>query len=336
MNSQYSHRVTYGRPHRTGVLGLSKELLSELRRREKQAPSDSTPGDSYRRRPNWNLAGEPTVDLGKDFVGSWPAEFQGKRNTCVAFAVKSCLELQIARKSESNPKLLSAQFLYYHMRKSDPDQTPPGWCTGATKLGYARSVLAENGICVEADRTYDLDAEGDGPAPSPQAEAAAVKYPEGCYADYPSVDKRPTRGVARQVYDQLNTHQRPVAIALLMFKTNGGQTNWTFDDPTMTQDPWDSGIVRGPGEPKAVNIVGETVYESLEALGHAVCVIGFQQDPEEATGGWFIFRNSWGMDFANRFQSMGAVPRVPAAGFGAISATYVDNYCWEWFSPSVH
>jgi hypothetical protein len=62
--------------------------------------------------------------------------------------------------------------------------------------------------------------------------------------------------------------------------------------------------------------------------GHAVCVVGFEPDPEEPMGGYFIARNSWGTLWASLAPSPGD-SHSPAAGYGEISASYVDAYLWE-------
>jgi hypothetical protein len=59
----------------------------------------------------------------------------------------------------------------------------------------------------------------------------------------------------------------------------------------------------------------------------------FQPDASEPGGGWFIFRNSVGLNWASGISPSVEPPHVPARGYGAISATYVEGHCWEYFSP---
>ena len=62
--------------------------------------------------------------------------------------------------------------------------------------------------------------------------------------------------------------------------------------------------------------------------GHAVCVVGFVPDADETTGGYFIFRNSWGTGaFGRRLPVRGS--HAPERGYGQISATYVEKFLWE-------
>jgi hypothetical protein len=133
------------------------------------------------------------------------------------------------------------------------------------------------------------------------------------HADY-QPEQRP--GTARRVYDHL-AQGRPVAIAVPVYSQADGSsvTNWS------------SGITSGE--------VIDPYSNRVLAGGHAVCVVAFQPDPTESGGGWFIFRNSVGLNWASGNQPTGDPPRVPAHGYGAISATYVEGFCWEFLSLSV-
>jgi len=66
----------------------------------------------------------------------------------------------------------------------------------------------------------------------------------------------------------------------------------------------------------------------LAVSGHAVALIGFSTDVTEPNGGYFVFRNSWGPDWARLAPTSGG--RVWRTGYGQISATYMENYAWEW------
>jgi hypothetical protein len=129
----------------------------------------------------------------------------------------------------------------------------------------------------------------------------------------PPFQSRPL-GIARTIYDLLRDHGH-VAIATPVFGVMG-------DDTYQNSITDQSGVVRDPKD------------EAIRS-GHTVCVVGFQPAPSaeaEATGGWFIFRNSLGTTWANDPRTDGNAPRVPHDGYGAISATYVEKYCWEYLS----
>ena len=61
-----------------------------------------------------------------------------------------------------------------------------------------------------------------------------------------------------------------------------------------------------------------------------MCVTGFEPDNLEPTGGYFIVRNSWGTSWASGAPAAGS-SYAPEPGYGEVSATYVDAYCWEFF-----
>ena len=93
-------------------------------------------------------------------------------------------------------------------------------------------------------------------------------------------------------------------------RDSSGVTNWE------TEDAWRYGDIVDP--PKG----------ALSArYGHAVCIVGFEPDPDEEHGGYFIFRNSWGDDWAFDLPAPGYF--APQKGYGQISASYVEKYLWE-------
>jgi hypothetical protein len=263
---------------------------------------------------------------------SWPVEDQSPRQTCVAFAATACIELLRAGQGTVFAPL-SPQFLYWHIRThpwaGDP---PPGWAEGAIKLGYAKEILAVNGICGWTVCPYVAQLapaeplQGPMPTASAEAEGLANRIPNGFYVDYPNPDpaSRPT-GIARRIYDILAQH-RPVAISLPVFYLSPAGSLTTWNNPQTTA----SGQVRDPPPGAAVS----SNSTGPGTPGHAVCVIGFQPDVDELTGGWFIFRNSMGNDWADALDAENTVPPVvKARGYGAISASYVEHCCWEVFSP---
>lgn len=263
------------------------------------------------------LQGLKAVDLVKGRYGEWPIlHDQGDRQTCIAFAVTACLELLRAGQSGAFASL-SPQFVYWHMRTGKwPPPLPPGWEDGATKLSHAQQVLATYGFCswqaCPSDSSLPPGACLEGPEPSAaaKAEGAAHLVTHGVY------QPEQVPGIARQVYDQL-AQDRPVAIAIPVYSPSDGSalTNWNV--------AMSSGEVVDPYKDEF------RVFNS----GHAVCVVGFQPDPLEPGGGWFIFRNSIGLNWASGLWDGDDAPRIPGRGYGAISATYVEGYCWEFFSP---
>ena len=255
----------------------------------------------------------------------WFIPDQRPRETCVAYAAAACIELLRARQG-ADFEPLSAQFLYWYMRTTAPESDhPPGWADGATRLSYAKSVLKKYGVCREAvcrsGLEPDLPLEGREPSPEANKEAQKNRITsDSDYLDCPEATQR--EGIAERIYNLLRTG-RPVAIALPEFPKNPGSATTNWYNPTS----WSSGIVADPP-------AGSEVHEP-DTPGHAVCIVGFQQDPGRA-GGWFLFRNSLGGDWANSVNPARPYPPlVPAPGYGAISADHIERFCWEMLCPKL-
>jgi hypothetical protein len=267
------------------------------------------------------LEGPDVIDLvGEARYPHWSAEDQGERNTCVGFAVASLVELRLLKKTSTDFLRLSPQFLYWHMRRQAPERRPPGWDVGATKLGQAKDVLTKYGICTWDDCPYPSHVEGtDGPEPNDAAKVGALKRKVTCtvYEDDPDLTRRDEH-FARMVHKRLKAG-RPVAVALPVYRlaAGGSATNWNL--PEVQQH----GRVQDPPQ---------GWKPPSDAPGHAVCVVGFQRDTDESNGGWFIFRNSAGLLWGASPGSSDRKPYIPDPGFGAISASYIENYCWELLS----
>ncbi len=258
-------------------------------------------------------------------MAEWSAADQGPRNTCVAFAATACLEILTRRAGNGGWSRFSPQFLYWSMRQHPPGPNPPlGWLTGATKLGQAADVVERDGCCLAGSHRYAgrKPSEGlAGPAPTDAAleEAGARRFRRAVYRDHPDVLEAPGPvATACAIHRELAEHARPVAIAVATLPLDGF-TNW----------PWsaagDKGLVHAPAsEP-------DDGLPSPDG-GHAVCVFGFLPDDDPAyDGGWFVFRNSWGLNYGHfPGRAQRALPPMP--GFGVMSARYVNRFCWEWLS----
>jgi hypothetical protein len=104
---------------------------------------------------------------------------------------------------------------------------------------------------------------------------------------------------------------RPVAISLPVYQdpVRLNENNWT------TAVGWLYGRVFNP--PTQASVIG----------GHCVCITGFVPDPNEPNGGHFVIRNSWGPQWGS--QAPSPPYHSPEPGYGEISASYVEGFCWE-------
>jgi hypothetical protein len=264
-----------------------------------------------------SLGGEGQVDLLKDLGGPWPVRDQGLAPTCVPYAANAALEYRWA-KAGQRPIRLSSSFLYQRIRARGSASRLAD--DGGTKLGDVQQVLAAEGVCLETaweDRN-SLDAEPDAAA---MADAAARRTTAVGYWDLGRL-KRRWEGSARAVLELLK-QGRPVAISIPQFR-----------DPRLDDDApnnWWMPLVRVYGE-----VMNRQDYMTPAQTGHAVCLIGFQPDPDEKLGGWFILRNSVGLRWGTGLPINGKEdpPRVKARGYGAIAASHIEDCVFEIFSPA--
>lgn len=239
---------------------------------------------------------------------STPVRDQGQRGTCVAHAVAACNESRLGHAD------LSEQFLYWaaKLRGGDPYPAAVG-----TWLRCARNALQTEGVCTEALWPYNpVPLAGNeaqeitGTSPSAQAgmEARTRRHAAAGYQDVAALTSGKAGPLAARVA------QGPVAISVPV-----------FFDPTTNFSNWN-----WSGAQRYGHVLDPTPY-SIVRGGHAVCACGFVRSGAAPGGGWFIFKNSWGMaNWSNQTSSPPAGhPSVPA-GYGYLSATYVDQFLWEY------
>lgn len=249
----------------------------------------------------------PSIDLR---VARWPVRDQGQRGTCVAFGAAACLE-HVRSGGKAPVPDLSEQFLYWaaKMHGGDPKPNDDG-----TALLYARNALDQIGICDEQLWSYNG-------TPGPTVTQASHNDPSVSAQTNAQLNRVRARG-----YQQMGLSAgtvlaslqqgRPVAISLPVFKDAffrndpSSPTNWTM------ASGWAYGRVLNPPP------------QSVAVGGHAVCIVGWEPDPSEPQGGYFIIRNSWGTNWGAQAPSTGN-SYSPAPGYGEISASYVENYTWE-------
>lgn len=264
-----------------------------------------------------------SIDLLEGLPASrWRVRKQGGRPTCVAHAAVACLELMRARQGGSAVTLLSPRFLDERLRARRADDPQPGCGSvplGArtAKLCEAANTLAAEGVCTEASWGEVAHDAGKVPGELIFAEAMANAAATALYIDRPDAASH-TPGLAKRVHDEL-LQGRPVAAALPGFRDRlslVGPTGWDRESVLLT------GQVRDPAE-------GDV---AVPGSGHAVCILGFQASAQEAFGGYFVFRNSWGVEFGRLASDPNrprTPPRVPMPGYGTISASHLEANCWE-------
>ena len=233
------------------------------------------PEDEFPRPGAFAFAAQPaSVDL-RDRMP--PVRNQHDRGTCVAFACAAVREYLLGEEASAQSDL-SEQFLYWDCKQRD------GYDGSGTWIRVGMDVLKDHGICVEEVWPYQPDPipgnEGQGPPPEGALEAAA---------DYRVETSSKLR--ARWI-DDLRQHLvegLPVAFAVPVY------TYW-FTDPIRR-----TGDIRLP------------LSTDNQEGGHAMCMIGYEDDEDVPGGGYFYVRNSWGEDWG-RDNALGAGhARIPYA-----------------------
>ncbi|MSP12469.1 MAG: hypothetical protein EXR62_05870 [Chloroflexi bacterium] len=206
---------------------------------------------------------------------------QGGRGTCVAHACTAVREYLLGEQSTAGN--LSEQYLYWDCKKRD------GYAGGGTYISVAMTCLQEDGICGEEVWPYNLqqmvDNEGQGPPPS-------TASPDATRWRISSSQQLKARGVdgIRQVL----ANNQPVAFAVPVY------TFW-FAEPGRS-----TGDIRMP------------LSTDHEEGGHAMCMVGYEDDPEVPGGGSFLVRNSWGTSWG--------FSNVAGPGHARIPYAYIANY----------
>ncbi|WP_298820944.1 C1 family peptidase [Chloroflexus sp.] len=191
-----------------------------------------------------------------------PPISQGPRNTCVAFTIAAMVQA-LSR----DPTDLSEQFIYWISK--DRDRIPGD--VGTNPLIALRAV-AELGVCREETWPYR-------PEPVDQLNPGHERPSDAAFREarqrrISGVEQLPARDV-NQIKAALAAG-RPVLIGLMIGE------HWTS-----------SGQVRRIGR------VRRALPGEQKLGGHAMCALGYRDDPTAPGGGYFIVRNSWGSDWAN-------------------------------------
>ena len=118
-------------------------------------------------------------------------------------------------------------------------------------------------------------------------------------------------GSAQEILIHLHTNYRPVAISVPVF----------FDPAVPQSDNWSTAMGYYYG------YVLDPPPSSVVRGGHCVCVTGFVPHTSEPLGGYFTIRNSWSSWWGSLLPAPGY--HGPEAGYGQVSASYVDQYLRE-------
>jgi C1A family cysteine protease len=204
-----------------------------------------------------------------------PVRNQRRRGTCVAHACVAVREFLLGEQSTGGD--FSEQFLYWRCKEVDGRPSSSGtWI----RVGMER--LQEDGVCVEEVWPYNPDPipgkEGQGPPP-PGAKEAAQRYTIG---DAPKLQARWVTSLR---------------------ETLAGGKLIAFGVPVYTY--WLREPVRSSGD------IRMPLSSDHKEGGHAMCMVGYEDDPDVPGGGFFIVRNSWGTTWGSNSALEPGYCRIP-------------------------
>jgi C1A family cysteine protease len=164
-----------------------------------------------------------------------------------------------------------------------------------------------NGTPTPGNETQEI--KGRSPSARAEQDAATRKHGTTSYDDVSSV----RNGKATRLVQELSSG--PVAISLPVFvDTLTRMDNWSW-----------------VGAANYGHVLDPTQFSVVDG-GHAVCVCEYQPSAAAPGGGWFIFKNSWGIQYwSNGSNTPPSGHPQWKAGYGYLSAAYVDEYLWEFF-----
>jgi hypothetical protein len=210
-----------------------------------------------------------------------PVRDQGMRGTCVAHAGVAVREFLLGEASTEGD--LSEQFLYWACKQRD------GYAGSGTWIRVAMASLREAGVCVEQVWPYNpnpvANNEGQGPPPDEADDDAEAYKIESSMQQEPRWVTNLKEALAAD---------KPVAFAVPVFRY------W------QTRPVRDTGDIRMP------------LPADQHLGGHAMCMVGFEDDPEVPGGGFFLVRNSWGTDWAP--------DSIVEAGYARLPYEYMTQY----------
>jgi C1A family cysteine protease len=283
-------------PRRPVKRGVNLKMLAEVKGvpAEKKAPSAPPKFPASAITPDLPSKVDLTVHV-------TPVKDQGMRGTCVAHAAAACLEAEFTKKgAATTAKLdLSEQYLYWACKNIDGSPRSEGtfieYAVEVLVNGVARKKLA-GGVCNDKAWPYNkLPAAGNESQDPPTPKALKAFR-----------DNKQHRAMN---YTKLNHHSIKALKSELAAGHCVGLSVYTYH--FWTDDfAWREGVISLP--------------LGIEPDGaHAVCLVGYRDNDATHGDGYFIFKNSWDVQWG-----FGR----PDPGYGSLPYRYVLKEAIEAYS----
>ena len=219
---------------------------------------------------------------------------QGERGTCVAFATVALREFL-----DSSRPAFSEQFVYWACKELD------GFPDSGTTLHTAMSALSEYGCCRTSTWPYSRRQLAGNESQGPPAAAALAEARQFRLRDCRPVEPTLAVQYKRVLAGHDGVPAMPVVLGVLVFNS------WFLSGATHR-----SGKITLP------------LPDEQPVGGHAMCAVGYVDDPGVPGGGYFIVRNSWGDRWA------ADSPEAP--GHALIPYAYVEACAVAAFTGPTH
>lgn len=213
-----------------------------------------------------------------------PIKNQGNRGTCVAFSITASNEYYQMKNGRND---LSEQHLYYEAKQIDGDNN----C--GTTIANAIKVISTQGQSREQFWAYRPTTECNDHGNKPiLADLDSQFFKAACL--------------------ELDSHDIEIFKAAII---SGGFISFSIP----VYNSWvNSNEVNRTGR------ITLPLPDERVIGGHAMTIVGFQNDDNFPGGGFFLFRNSWGLSWAKESPY--------GQGFGIIPFEYITQHCWEAFT----
>lgn len=266
---------------------------------DESAPPVDRPADASGNPPS----GPASFDL---LASQTPVRNQFYRGTCVAFATVAMLEAQMLQ-STREAFDLSEQYVYFRARQHDANKADDG-----TRLEFALDGLQAYGACLESSLRYEAYHDW----------SQANLFQPAAYS-LQSLDQEAQRFRITGSNRFSATSIDEIKSALLRYETVSVEV-------LVFNDAWfDNGVTQSIGEVQmpltTYNSVGQEVLEDRCVGAHAIAIVGYVDTPDvndlrtwRPGGGYFIFKNSWGTEWA--------ASGPHGAGYGVLPYGYPQRY----------
>jgi len=233
-----------------------------------------------------------------------PVKNQGMRGTCVAHTVAACLEAELIKKGKATSKKLdlSEQYLYWGCKHVDGSPNTEGtfieYAVEVLLNGVAKKKLA-GGVCKDKEWPYNrlpvTGNESHNPPP-----AAALKSFKGNKQDR-------VLNYTRLKHNSIKAVKAALAAGHCVGLSVYTYHFWTDDFA------WREGVISLP-----INIQPDDA--------HAVCLVGYRDNDATHSDGYFIFKNSWDIQWGYG---------RPDPGYGSLPYRYLLKEAIEAFTVEV-